>query len=522
MRTRSSRIAALAKLGFTSRAQNCPEISARNPKRPPQSPGLGLAFRGGAVVFGLAMAAAACYGSAFSVSELGARAAGMGTAFIGVADDGSALFYNPAGIAFQPGAHMQMDATTVVGLFRFTPSATPVGQVVPADGYSESIKPHFIPLASLYATMQLSPKVTVGVGMFTPFGLAANSTNFNDSDPDLTKYVGRFAGTRAALQSYWFQPTIAYRLTSNSSIAIGPTFVHTHLFIEKSFLNPIGDALTFGVTAAPTIFPGVPVNEAAAVIARLLPEGRSRVAGTANSPALSLGYLWKHPSGKINVGFMYRSAVTNHLAGKASFAFGTGYTLEQYIGSSFLFNQFPDQAVTGSFTTPATYGFGIRNTSLFGIALSFDLRLQDYHRFQSVPLDFPINSVNAGVALPPEQRLVFNFHDSMNLAVGLEKALNPRLTVRCGYMFDLSPVPDESVGPLFPDANRNSFTAGGTMKSGNKEFTFFYEAMKFSNRVTNVADNDDVWTNGDYRNFAHVAGLSMRFEMSDFVKKMMH
>src|SRR5215472_1601446 len=72
-----------------------------------------------------------CYGSAFSVSEMGARASGMGNAFIGIADDGAALVYNPAGIAFQPGTHLTMDTSVVVGLFRFTPSATPPGQVVP-------------------------------------------------------------------------------------------------------------------------------------------------------------------------------------------------------------------------------------------------------------------------------------------------------------------------------------------------------------------------------------------------------
>ena len=242
----------------------------------------------------IAGVAAACYGSAFSVSELGARAAGMGTAFIATADDGSAIFYNPAGIAFQPGMHMQMDSTVVVGLFRFTPSSTPVGQVVPANGYSQAIKPHFIPLASMYATAQVSPKMTFGFGIFTPFGLSANSTNFHDGDPDLTKFVGRFAGTRVRLESFWFQPTIAYKVSNNLSVGIAPAFVHTHLELEQSILNPLGpdDGLKFGRVAAPTVFPGDPVNQAAAVIARLLPEGRSRVAGTANAPGFSAGVLW--------------------------------------------------------------------------------------------------------------------------------------------------------------------------------------------------------------------------------------
>src|SRR5437868_6516549 len=128
-----------------------------------------------------------CFGSAFSIAELGTRPAGMGTSFISIADDGSAMYYNPAGIAFQPGTYMQMDSLTVVGLFRFTPSSVPSGQVVPVNGYSGSVRPHFIPVASMYATAQYSSRITLGIGMFTPFGLAANFTNFHDADPNLTK-----------------------------------------------------------------------------------------------------------------------------------------------------------------------------------------------------------------------------------------------------------------------------------------------------------------------------------------------
>jgi long-chain fatty acid transport protein len=75
------------------------------------------------------------WGSAFSIWELGARSAGMGTAFTSVASDGSALYYNPAGIGFQPGTHMQMDGLVVVGLFRFTPSSPLPGTVVPPQRF---------------------------------------------------------------------------------------------------------------------------------------------------------------------------------------------------------------------------------------------------------------------------------------------------------------------------------------------------------------------------------------------------
>lgn len=462
-----------------------------------------------------------CFGSAFSIAELGARAAGMGTAFIGVADDGSALYYNPAGIAFQPGKHMEMDSLVVVGLFRFTPSATPVGQVVPANGYSQSIKPHFIPVASMYMTAQMSDKLTFGFGMFTPFGLSANSTNFHDGDPNLTKFVGRFAGTRARLEQFWFQPTLAYKVSKNVAIAVGPAFVHTHLMLEQSILNPKGDGLVFGRQAANTLFPGVPKEQAAAVISRLLPEGRSRVAGTADTVGFSVGFLYKDEGSKTNIGLTFRSAITSHLKGKASFAFGNDYPLQQYIGSDFLTNAFPNQNITGSFTTPATYGIGLSNSSVHKMRISFDFRMQDYKRFSSVPLNFGINESNkANVALPAEQRLAFNFKNSYHYAVGVERTLSEDLTVRLGYLRDLSPVPAQSVGPLFPDSNRNSFTIGATKKRNGKDYTMFYEAMVFEHRTTDVAANANLYTNGLYHNFAHLAGMALRFDMPAMPKLM--
>ena len=464
-----------------------------------------------------------CDASAFSIAELGTRAASVGTAFTAVADDSSALFYNPAGIAFQPGIHMEMDSLVVVGLFRFTPSDPPPGTNGPSNGYPGSVKPHFIPVASMFMTHQFNPKWTVGFGAFTPFGLASNFINFHDSDPSNTKFPGRWAGTRAQLQEFWFQPTVAYRLNENSAIAVGPAFVHTHLYIDRSFLNPADDALTFGRQAASTIFPGVPVNQAAAVIARLLPEGRSRIAGTANSPAFALGYLYKNPRLKTNFGFSFRSSVTNHLSGAAGFGFTSNSALIPYIGSSFLPSAFPNQKITGSFTTPATYAVGVANTSLRNTTISMDFRLQDYRRFQSVPLNFSVNTANSTTsALPAEDRLVFNFRNSYVFGLGVARDIRPDTQLRIGYIYDRSPVVDESVGPLFPDANRNSFTVGGTRKRGEKTYSFFYEAMFMQNRVTNVAANAAQGTNGDYHSFVHLAGLSMQFDATNWIGKKKH
>jgi hypothetical protein len=52
-----------------------------------------------------------------------------------------------------------------------------------------------------------------------------------------------------------------------------------------------------------------------------------------------------------------------------------------------------------------------------------------------------------------------------------------------------------------------------TKRSGRLEMTLFYQFMQFLNRTVNVAENNFQFTNGEYRNFAHLAGAGMRFRL---------
>jgi long-chain fatty acid transport protein len=447
-------------------------------------------------------------GSAFAINELGVRAQGMAGAFTSIADDGSAIFYNPAGMAFQTNTTMEMDTLVVVGLFRFFPSDPPPGVVTPSNGWSGSVKPHFIPVANLYLIKPINDKLTFGFGGFAPFGLSADFTSFSDGQPQNTKFPGRYAGSRAALQQFWFQPTLAYRISENSSIAGGVAFVHTHLFLEESILNPKTDGDTFGQAFASTVFPGINPAEAAASIARLLPEGRFRAAATANSPGFNLGYMYKIPSKKISIGLAWRSAVVSHLSGKASFAFTNTGAITPFLPAGTSFSSlFPNQRITGDFTTPGTYTIGASTRYFAKTLIAFDFEIQDFKRFK----DFPVNfSQTVGTATPPEERLVFDFNNSYIAHLGVQRDVGENMEVRLGYVYDASPVPDKSVGPLFPDTSRNSLTVGGTWRHGAAEFNVFYQAMFFVDRVTNVTANNNQYTNGDYRNFADLAGLGMR------------
>lgn len=448
------------------------------------------------------------WGSAFSIQEIGTRATGMGGAFVAVASDGSALFYNPAGIAFQDGFRMQMDTLLVHGNFKFTPSVTPNGTVVPEGGYQGFISPQILVVPNMYMTMRLNPKWTVGFGSFAPFGLGGNWTNFEDSEPANTKFVARFHTTRPKMESIWMQPTVAYRVNDRLAIAFGGALVHTHVLLEQSILNPLEEGRFFGEQLAPRIFPDADPVVAGRIIARLLPEGRSRFAATSNNIGGAFGILYRHPQWKTRFGATYRTAVTQHFRGKASFAFTTEYALKPLAGPAVFANLFPEQPATATFPTPGTYAVGAA-TEAFGRNLfALDVQMQDYRRLRYVVLNFSQHGPDT--ATPAEARIDYSFHNAWAVRVGWERPVK-NMTVRAGGAFDGTPVPEGAVSPLWPDSSRINFNGGVSKEVGGKEISIFYQFTKFLPRTTNVAANADVFTNGKWNSTAQLVGISFRF-----------
>ena len=114
------------------------------------------------------------------------------------------------------------------------------------------------------------------------------------------------------------------------------------------------------------------------------------------------------------------------------------------------------------------------------------------------------------------------FNNSYQLQVGFEKPFRSTgngllaratkdVTWRTGYVYDHSPVPEQSIGPLFPDTNRHSWTIGLTKPVGSFDMSMYYQFMQFINTSTNVDANWSQFTNGEYRNFANLFGAGMRW-----------
>src|SRR5438067_2800178 len=168
------------------------------------------------------------FAAGFSIFEQGAKATAMGGAFAATADDPSAIFYNPAGIAQQRHLTVMVGGTIInfANEFRGDPN----------DPFTSGSKGRynrhtFIP-PNAYAVVPIGQNLTIGVGAFAAFGLR---TNWQDP------WIGRFVSRDADLRTKSIEPAIAWQST-DGRFAVGAGYEYRESTVvlnrNSAALNP--------------------------------------------------------------------------------------------------------------------------------------------------------------------------------------------------------------------------------------------------------------------------------------------
>src|SRR5205085_2513213 len=127
-----------------------------------------------------------------------------GNAFVATADNPSAIYYNPAGIAQSEGQNISLGAYSVLLNSHFNGSGT-----------SLDTKEKFQAVPQLYYTMKC-PKTPLafGLGIYSPYGLSLEW-------PAATPFAG--LAQKGEIEYVTVNPVIAYKICSTLSLAAGAT-----------------------------------------------------------------------------------------------------------------------------------------------------------------------------------------------------------------------------------------------------------------------------------------------------------
>jgi long-chain fatty acid transport protein len=165
-------------------------------------------------VAGMTAFSSGSFAAGFRLPDQDSAAMAMGGAFVGQADNPSAVWYNPAGIT-------DLDGTRISAGFI---AIYPVLSHENANGTTDvSERSIFLP-PQLFATDKVNDRVFLGLGITSPFGL---STDW--SDTSATSSVA----TLSRVKTININPDIAYKISDTLSVAVGLDYMILQATMDK-------------------------------------------------------------------------------------------------------------------------------------------------------------------------------------------------------------------------------------------------------------------------------------------------
>jgi long-chain fatty acid transport protein len=186
------------------------------------------------------------FAGGYQINEQGARAVGMGGAFVARASDPSAIYYNPAGLVDQKGINV------LGGLDLIIPSTSFAG-IAPLPTASVSTNSQVFTPINLYGTYQVNDDIVVGLGIYNPFGLGTEWPS---------TWIGSSAAIKSSVSTWYFNPSIGYKINEDLSVGLGISYVYGSATMTTSHmsLDGTGSGFNANIGAIYKPMPGLSVG----------------------------------------------------------------------------------------------------------------------------------------------------------------------------------------------------------------------------------------------------------------------
>ena len=401
---------------------------------------------------------APAWGGGFTLSQQGTAAMAQGAAFVAEADDPSAIYYNPAGLN-----QIQRPVFYTSG-FLYYPDREFHG-----SGLSAGTEHQLSQTMSAYFVFPVIPRLSVGISYFSPFGLGSKWPS---------TWPGRYLSTYSSLKTYTLNPVASVKLLDNLSLAAGFDVMWSSVEINRN---------------TPNVMRG-----------HQFPDGEASLCGNGHGWGYNLGVLYEPVAG-VKLGASYRSEITVKYFGTLELSLPPPFSglVPAHIGGS------------APLTFPPSVTWGIAYGCLKPFTFEFDTTWTGWSTYDQlqVKLDtpIPVNGVSTSVITTPK-----NWHDAWAFRFGVNYEIKEGLKLRAGYIYDLTPVPDDTFDPQVPDANRHIFTVGGdlTYKSFTLGIAYNYILQESRNKSNAILFNGvpaSLQANGRYNTDIQALAMSLAY-----------
>ena len=353
----------------------------------------------------------------FLLPDQDAFATARGEAFVATADNASAVYYNPAGIAQLEGNNLRAG---VYGIYLNPSFSPPSGAPNSGNTYHSSDNLAAVPQLFYTYTPKDFP-LSFGLGVYSPFGLST-------SWPQDTSF--RTIATKGSITYVRINPVAAWKLTHNFSIGAGVTINYANADLQQG-LTPFPNNDLF------------------------------RFKGDGWGVGYNLGLLWK-PHEKVSIGASFRSATTVNLKGQ------TETEVNAFLPP--LPTTYRSANANLSFPLNAAFGISYRPTPKWN--LEFDA---DYTDWSSVGTLTIQQSSSPYFLIPQNVQDVLNWQSSWLYEFGATRYFDNGWHVSAGYVFNENSVPDAHYTPMAADLDRHFLSIGTGFKGKVFDFDVAYQ-----------------------------------------------
>ncbi|MGB3977083.1 MAG: OmpP1/FadL family transporter [bacterium] len=409
----------------------------------------------------------AIFSAGFSIYEQGATAMGMAGAFTAKADNPSAIFYNPAGIS-------QLEDTQIaVGMTAIPPKS----KMEDPYGRTWETEDQVFWIPNVYLTHHLNDDWNLGLGIFAPYGLGMDWSG--------EKYfVYRYLLRDVSIESIYVSPVVSYRFLDDWSVAAGALWVKSKVSYKAAIdMTNVADALS-----------------AALGTTIILDDSDMTLKGDNDSGDWGFNLGVHGQIDRVHLGLSYRSKVKCGYEGNANF-----YVPESGYGpavDSIIRNYFPDTKGRTEMTMPETIAVGLGYDVTEKFYTEFDVLWMGWSSYKSLDIDFEF----AGL---PDVSQKKDWKDVLSYRLGLHYQATDQISVFGGVYYDTSPVPDETLDPILPDADRYSMQIGAGYDFGNLNLRGSYMYLQFKDRETTTNYRS---INGAYESNAHMFSVQATYK----------
>jgi long-chain fatty acid transport protein len=405
------------------------------------------------------------FAGGIALSGIGSRAISMGGAFRGMADDPTAMYWNPAGLGFIDKSCVSVAGAGIMPTSDFTYGGTQPGF---KSGTIDAEKKLWL-FPNVFAVKAGACKLHYGLGVYVPYGLGAEWAAFdlpttwvNGTTP-LT-WAGDFPAKqfKSSIGIVDIHPTVSYKLMDNLSAGLGVSVQYGMFEINK--LNP--NSITGLGTSyyLPTFV---------------------ELKGSGIGYGANLGLMYK-PMANLSIGVSGKMPSKIDLKGDATLTTYINNVIAAGLGAPGPLNKVHKTDVTSTLNLPGDFGIGLSYKINPAWTVNGDFAYTMWDTLDKLVIEFDTPLITGTPTAPvtvSKSTMNLEWENTMRVSLGTQYWLGAANALRAGFFYDQSPIPDSSVNPTFPDiSDKMSGNIGYTRVFGAFSADLSFEHIMFSER----------------------------------------